>query len=112
MLHEGTYVYGASDDLIEVEGDFRGEFSCYDEEVILTFSDGTVLTAKYGKPGGLGGVWLIGVLREGTLFDKRVVCEDPGADVYSDVVKLKPGVAWVYAAQEWEIAVAETGGQS
>jgi len=41
-------VYGASDDLIEIKGDIREEFSRYDSEGdYLAFSDGTVL-----KPSG------------------------------------------------------------
>jgi len=50
----GTKVYGSSDDLIEVEGEVRGEVCSYgtddrDQGVLLFFSDGTVLEVKYGK---------------------------------------------------------------
>lgn len=49
-----TKVYGASDDLIEFDGDLRGEVGCYgtDEKehgVLVVFSDGTLLDIQYGK---------------------------------------------------------------
>ena len=53
-----TIVYGASDDLIEIDGDISEEFSSYDEDgdgALLAFSTGTVLRVKYDK----NGVWRI-----------------------------------------------------
>ena len=49
-----TKVYGCSDDLIEFDGDVHGEVGCYgtddrEKGVLLYFSDGTILEAKYGK---------------------------------------------------------------
>ncbi len=70
-----TKVYGVSDDLVEFEGDLYGEVGCYgtDEEdrlgILIAFSDGTVLAARYGKP-GLGGVWALTPLRKGTLYER------------------------------------------
>ena len=103
-----TRVYGASDDLIEFEGDLRGEVGCYGsgEEVdalgvLVAFSDGTVLAIRYGKL-GFGGVWSIACLHQGALFDRIVVCNDEDADPYSDVAHFKDGQLHAWAAREAE----------
>jgi hypothetical protein len=48
-------IYGASDDLIEIEGNFTEEFSAYppedDESLVLAISDGTVLRVRYDEDG-------------------------------------------------------------
>ena len=100
-----TKIYGASDDLIEVEGDVRGEVGCYgtdDREhgVLLVCSDGTILEAKYGK--GDAGVWGVTVLKRGGLFLMLNLCDDEDATPYSDVAHFGDGLKWVYAATEWE----------
>lgn len=93
----GTRVYGASDDLIEFEGELRGEVGAYgageaedSPGKLVAFNDGTILAVKYGKPGN-GGVWAINVLNQGALFDRIEICNDEDADPYSDVVYFKPG---------------------
>lgn len=101
----GTKVWGASDDLIEFEGDFRGEVGCYgtDEEergVLLVFSDGTLLEVKYGKGGR--GIWGITLVSKGTLLDGIEQCDSADADPYSDVATFREGLKWVYAAKKWE----------
>jgi hypothetical protein len=48
-------VYGASDDLIEIEGDIREEFQGGDGVVYLGFSEGTVLSIEYSR----NGIWRI-----------------------------------------------------
>jgi hypothetical protein len=51
-------IYGASDDLIEVEGDIREEFSAYCEEdtkFLIALSDGTLLKMWYDEDG----IWRI-----------------------------------------------------
>lgn len=98
-----TEIYGASDDLIEFKGDFGGEVGHYssdedDRGVLLFVSDGTLLRAYYGERG----VWHIEVLRKGDLYDSHETCTDPDAERYSDTVRLKPGIKWVYAASGWE----------
>ena len=51
-------IYGASADLIEVDGDYREEFNHYDscddnaKPAYLAFADGTVLSITYGAGGG------------------------------------------------------------
>lgn len=100
-----TKVYGASDDLIEFEGDVDGEVGAYgtdDRErgVLLVFSDGTLLEAKYGKHDMA--VWGITVVKKGTLFVSIDQCDDENADPHSDVANFQDGLKWAYAAKEWE----------
>lgn len=98
-------VYGRSDDLIEFDGDFTGEVSCYgtddsDHGVLLMFSDGTILEVKYGKDDEA--IWEVKLKKEGTLFIKIDPCNDPDAEVYSDIAHFRKGIDWCYAAKEWE----------
>lgn len=98
-------VYGASDDLIEVEGDIEGEVGCYgtdeqDNGVLLVFSDGTMLEIKYGK--SKLAIWEIKLIRKGELFLIIEPCTDEDADIHSDIAKFKDGIKWVYAATEWK----------
>lgn len=90
-----TKVYGASDDLVEIDGDFTEEFGAYDREEndpkIVAMSDGTVLACFYPKNQGLG-VWGIKVLNAGPLFDRLEVCLDEGANPHSDVAHFKDGI--------------------
>lgn len=100
-----TKVYGASDDLVEFDGDFSGEVGCYstdDEEhgVLVVMSDGTILEVKYGK-GGMG-VWSVTLLKRGTLLDRIDQCTDEDANIYSDIAYFNDGIKWAYAATEWE----------
>ena len=101
----GTKVYGASDDLIEIEGDYTGEYNCYgtddsDKGVLLVFSDGTLLEVKYGK--GDECIWAITLLKKGSLFDRIDLCEVESEEGHSDIAYFKPGIKFVYAAQDWE----------
>jgi hypothetical protein len=105
----GTRVYGASDDLIEFEGDLSGEVSCYGTDddghtgVLLTFSDGTILVVKYGKP-GCGGVWGITTVHAGKMLDRIDACSDEDADPHSDQAFFKEGVSLkCWAATQWEV---------
>lgn len=100
-----TKIYGDSDDLIEFEGDFTGEFGCYgtdesDGGALIIVSDGTMLAIAYGKNGD--GVWGIKTIKTGDLFDGIVVCNDSDADPYSDVAHFKDGVKWCIACKNWE----------
>ena len=87
-----TKVYGASDDLIEFEGDVRGEVNHISEHVCkVTMSDGTELLVKYGKPDH-GGVWWVRLETAGPLFDHIDECFDEDATPYSDVAYFKSGL--------------------
>jgi hypothetical protein len=87
-----TEVYGASDDLIEVEGDVMGEVNhMSDKPALVRFSDGTVLSVVYGKPGNHG-VWWIRAIERGALFDRIDECFDENADRYSDTAHFRDGL--------------------
>ena len=100
-----TKVYGASDDLIEFEGDVYGEVGYYagNEDTapaMIAFSDGTLLTVGYGK-NDLG-IWEIKLLRAGELFQRIDPCTDEDANPHSDVAHFAPGLKWAYAATDWQ----------
>ena len=79
-------IYGASDDLIEVEGDISEEFPYYDEPALLAFSDGTILRVRYDDLG----IWRITPLFKGRARSTYIICNpDPFDDSdYSDQVHL------------------------
>lgn len=100
-----TKVYGASDDLIEFEGELKGEAACSGTDdrkkgALVIFNDGTIVEVKYGKADMA--IWGITVIKQGSLFDRIEPCNDEKADPYSDVLHFKDGVKWAYAATEWE----------
>jgi len=95
-----TKIWGTSDDLIEVDGDVRGEVDCYDDEVLLICSDGTLLGIKYGKMEMA--IWQINVIQEGSFLEGVEQCTSEDADIYSDVALFHDGLKWVYAAKNWE----------
>ena len=90
-----TIIYGASDDLIEVSGDVKGEH-CGDHN-FLFLSDGTILEVKYGKESLA--VWEIRLVEKGALFMNIEPCFDEEASPYSDVASFADGVKWVYQAE-------------
>lgn len=95
-----TEVYGASDDLIEIDGDIRAEGGTDNGMVI--FNDGTVLIVSYGKAGQ--GIWRVECLHAGELFDRIEECDDEDAERYSDTAHLKDGAKWAYIAKQFERA--------
>lgn len=99
-----TQIYGSSDDLIEFEGDVRGEVGCYgtdDKErgVLVICSDGTLLEVKYGK--AQRGIWGVTLVRKGGLFDRIETCEDEDARRYSDTAYFRTGLKHAWAATSW-----------
>lgn len=95
-----TKIYGASDYLIEVDGELSEEFNHYGKGLVkITCSDGTVAAIRYDWN------WHITVKEKGDLFDKIVngnPAEDPHTDEdckicspYSDVLVMKEGLEWV-----------------
>jgi hypothetical protein len=101
-----TRVYGCSDDLIEFDGDVRGEVGNYcsnddDPGALIAFSDGTLLTVRYGKLGNLA-IWAISVIRKGDLFNRIDECSDEDANPYSGQAVFGDGLKWAYAATQWE----------
>lgn len=83
-----TKVYGASDDLVEIEGSTykEDEIGCYEHDVRIRFLDGTVIRVGYPKDGLA--VWWIEVERQGTAKHKLTICEDEDAKIYSDVFEI------------------------
>ena len=79
--HVSITVYGASDDLIEIEGAIREEFSALDDETpnLLAFSDGTLLEVNYTSMG----IWRINVLSAGFSNVAKHEATDEDSD-YSD----------------------------
>lgn len=88
-------ISGASDDLIEIEGDIREEFNCYDWEhpQYLAFSDGTVLSIFYSDKG----LWEIRRVAIGTAgYSKKEAIDNPEDDEYSDIATLEgDNIRWV-----------------
>lgn len=80
-------VYGASDDLVEIEGSkYRDdEIGCYNTDVKIEFVDGTVIQVHYGKDNDTKGIWAITVLNKGSAYQELLVCEDENARIYSDI---------------------------
>ena len=103
----GVKVYGASDDLVEVEGDFSGEIGSYgtddrDKGVLLVLSDGSILEVKYGK--NEDAIWEVKLLKRGSSFERIEPCTDSEAEIYSDIAYFGDGIKWAYACTgEWEV---------
>lgn len=80
-------IYGASDDLVEIEGSaYEQEISCYKQDVRILFLDGTIIRIGYPKEGMA--VWWIEVEADGPTPHTMTVCEDEDARIYSDVFEI------------------------
>lgn len=100
-------IYGASDDLVEVEGDIREEFNPGDGPSYLAVSDGTVLRISYD------GQWHISRVASGSAgyehhpaYAKEGNRAD-GSAAYSDRVTLVGTgyvpLAWVVFGDRFEV---------
>lgn len=96
-----TQICGASDDLIEVDGDVSGEsYLGNGGKTLLVCSDGTALEIQYSVPG----IWALTLIRPGVLFDGIVRCDRDGeGDNYTDVARFKDGLRYVISAKEYEV---------
>lgn len=86
-------VYGASDDLIEINGDLTEEFTLPgSDEALLAFSEGTVLRIKYTPDG----IWRIAPVANGMATYTITQGTDVDND-YTDRVFLTLGddIEWV-----------------
>jgi len=81
-------VYGASDDLCEIEGSAyrEDEIGCFDKDVRIRFTDGTVIRVGYPKDDAA--IWWIEVEKKGTAAQTLTVCEDEDANPYSDIFEI------------------------
>lgn len=64
-------IYGASDDLVEVEGEFTEEFEAYAGwrgRVVAPNGDALIITAEFDKPGS-DADWTLGIENSGTWPD-------------------------------------------
>jgi hypothetical protein len=104
-------IYGASDDLIEVDGDLNEEFDGGGDIQYLAFSDGTLLSVEYDSDV----MWRINRLVEGVATYSKKEATDPDED-YTDRVTLESAsLKWVVCgsglarATEKKAAAAATG---
>jgi hypothetical protein len=100
----GVKVYGASDDLIEVDGDIREEFGYHYSESdpttkYLSFSDGTVIRVRYGEADEYG--WSLKAMADGT---DSAVTHIPATseDNYSDMIEIEDvDIRWVVIGDQF-----------
>ena len=81
-------VYGASDDLVEIENSKykEDEIGCYEHDVRIRFFDGTVIRVGYPKDGLA--IWWIEIEKQGTAENKLTICNDEDARIYSDIFEI------------------------
>ena len=81
-------VYGASDDLVEIENSKykEDEIGCYDHDVRIRFLDGTVIRVGYPKEGLA--IWWVEIEKQGTAEYKLTICDDEDARIYSDIFEI------------------------
>lgn len=93
-------VYGASDDLIEIEGDITEEFYLdgTTEFMILSFSDGNVISFVYG-PRGNWSAEPVFQFKNAFLTPVWEFWKD-NPDAYSDVVTLHNDIDWIVAGTQ------------
>jgi hypothetical protein len=92
-------IYGASDDLIEIDGAIREEFGCVldvpGESAIIAVSDGTLLRVRYDEDG----IWRF----TPSVLGSSSIAIAPGMDdrLHSDRVILRgDNLTWVVLALE------------
>ena len=81
-------VYGASDDLVEIENSKykEDESGCYEHDVRIRFLDGTVI--RVGYPKECLAVWWVEIEMQGTAEHKLTICNDEDARIYSDIFEI------------------------
>lgn len=99
-----TIIYGASDDLLEIDGYFSEELSIgSDEKSFVGVSDGTLLSVEYD------GEWKFRLERKGSLFKEIIqsVGEDSDHEgenkkytSYSDLVIFEGDIKWVILGEK------------
>jgi hypothetical protein len=81
-------IYGCGDDLCEIENSIYkdDEIGCYENDVRIRFTDGTIIRIGYNKPGL--GIWYIIVEKAGTANQKLTICTDEDDKPYSDIFEI------------------------
>lgn len=101
----GTVVTGASNDLIEIDGELCEEFNAYDcSDGRMAFSDGTLLTVEYDNDG----LWRFKLIFKGSLYDHKV--EGSVNDDTNDVVYLNDGLLWAVFSKDMDVVNRGTSG--
>lgn len=91
-------VTGASDDLIEIDGDISEEFYANDEDPnLLAFSDGTILRVDYTP----AGVWRIVPVASGSATVRITQAPEDDDRNYTDRADLIGDVWWVAHATDY-----------
>ena len=97
-MSKKTYIYGASDDLIEIDGAIVEEYGTFSQNIRIVASDGTQAIINYD------GEWGIDVENYGDKYLSHVksVGDDNEHEgelakftSYSDILILDEGVKWV-----------------
>ena len=90
-------LYGASDDLIETEGDVSEEFSAYDFDGYVLLSNGLVFSMNFNR----SGIWSIELVRgDDSLVTITRSTGEYGDDEYgypshSDKAEVHDSITWV-----------------
>jgi hypothetical protein len=99
-VSSGTMITGASDDLIEIEGELCEEFNAYNcSDGTMAFSDGTLLDVEYDNDG----IWRFRVKYKGSLYDRKV--EGSVSDDTNDEIYFKPGLKWCVFSSEMQVEI-------
>lgn len=101
-------VYGASDDLIEVDGAISEEFGYTyrrpedDNGDLLAFSDGTLLRIRYTD----SGIWRITPVAYGSATFSMTQATEDDEQNYTDKATLEGDLRWVVHGSSWAKASA------
>lgn len=88
-------VFGASDDLIEIDGDFREEFQASsDEPNYVAFSNGLLLRVTYNDEG----CWEIKVIWSSNI--KTEIQPNDGDKNYSDILTMDGDMHWAVCGNQ------------
>lgn len=95
-------IHGASDDLIEIEGDIREEFNWTsndpEEKRVLAFSDGTLLSVKYDE----NGIWRLNKLVGGKATFSKIE-GDYETDANDQVTLSGVVITWIMFGEQYSI---------
>jgi hypothetical protein len=94
-------IYGASDDLIEVEGDIREEFNWIpdgDETRLIAVSDGTLLRVRYDDDG----IWRLSRVASGSAKFQKIE-GDAEKDTPDRVTLSGVGIKWVVFGEQMAV---------
>jgi hypothetical protein len=107
-------IYGASDDLIEVEGDVPGcnEFNSFDAPLFIELGTADVFKVEYTAQG----VWVITHQEKGALRQLGSVLHEPHGDgedpePHTDIVTISGPIGWVEAWESYPPTVNEKRGK-